>query len=119
MISIIIPTYNEADQIAETISKTHAANVEHQIEIIVADGGSTDETVTIALSANTITIVSNKKGRVAQMNKGASVAKGDVLYFLHADSIPPKNFAGSILNAVNKNFSSGCFRLSFDHPTGF
>ena len=53
------------------------------------------------------------------MNKGASVAKGDVLYFLHADSIPPKNFAGSILNAVNKNFSSGCFRLSFDHPTGF
>ncbi len=119
MISIIIPTYNEADQIAETISKTHAANVEHQIEIIVADGRSTDETVTIALSANTITIVSNKKGRAAQMNKGASVTKGDVLYFLHADSIPPKNFAGSILNAVNKNFSSGCFRLSFDHSHWF
>ena len=119
MISIIIPTYNEADQIEQTISKTHAANGEHQIEIIVADGGSTDETVTIALSSNAITIVSDKKGRAAQMNKGASVAKGDVLYFLHADSIPPKNFTGSILNAVNKNFSSGCFRLSFDHSHWF
>ncbi len=119
MISIIIPTYNEADQIEQTISKTHAANGEHKIEIIVADGGSTDETVTIALSSNAITIVSDKKGRAAQMNKGASVAKGDVLYFLHADSIPPKNFTGSILNAVNKNFSSGCFRLSFDHSHWF
>ncbi len=119
MISIIIPTYKEADQIEQTISKTHAANGEHQIEIIVADGGSTDETVPIALRSNAITIVSDKKGRAAQMNKGASVAKGDVLYFLHADSIPPKNFTGSILNAVNKNFSSGCFRLSFDHSHWF
>ncbi len=98
MISIIIPTYNEADHIAQTISKTYSANGEHQIEIIVVDGGSTDE-----------------KGRATQMNKGASVAKGDVLYFLHADSIPPKNFTDCILNAVNKNFISGCFRLSFDH----
>ncbi len=61
MISIIIPTYNEADQIAQTIIKTLAANGEHQIEIIVADGGSTDETVPVALSSNAITIVSNKK----------------------------------------------------------
>ncbi len=119
MISIIIPTYNEADQIEQTISKTHEANGGHQIEIIVADGGSTDETVPIALRSNAITIVSDKKGRAAQMNKGASGAKGDVLYFLHADSIPPKNFTGSILNAVNKNFSSGCFRLSFDHSHWF
>ena len=119
MISIIIPTYNEADQIEQTISKTHAANGEHKIEIIVADGGSTDETVTIALSSNAITIVSDKKGRAAQMNKGASVAKHNMLYFLHADSIPPNNFTGSILSAVNKNFSSGCFRLSFDHSHWF
>jgi glycosyltransferase involved in cell wall biosynthesis len=102
MISIVIPTYNEADQIAQTISKTNAAKGEHQIEIIVADGGSTDETLPIALRSNAITIVSNKKGRAAQMNKGASVAKGDVLYFLHADSIPPKNFAGSILMLLIK-----------------
>jgi len=119
MISTIIPTYNEAENIAETISKIHAANGEHIIEIIIVDGGSTDETVPIALRLNAITIVSDKKGRAAQMNKGASVAKGDVLYFLHADSIPPKNFTGSILNAVNKKFYSGCFRLSFDYSHWF
>ncbi len=119
MISIIIPTFNEADQIAETISKTLAANGDHQIEIIVADGGSTDETVSIAGNCKATIVLSNQKGRAAQMNKGASVAKADVLYFLHADSIPPKNFTGTILNAVNKNFSSGCFRLSFDHSHWF
>lgn len=53
------------------------------------------------------------------MNKGASIAKGDVLFFLHADSTPPKKFTGSILNAVNKNYNSGCFRLSFDHSHWF
>ncbi len=119
MISIIIPTYNEAEQIAATISKIHGAKGAHEIEIIIADGGSTDETVAIALRSITKTVVSNNKGRSAQMNKGAAVAKGDVLYFLHADSIPPKNFADSILNAVNKNFDSGCFRLSFDHSHWF
>ncbi len=119
MISIIIPTYNEAEQIEQTISKIHAANGDHEIEIIVADGGSTDETVSIAGNCKATIVLSDQKGRAAQMNKGASVAKGDVLYFLHADSIPPKNFAGSILNAVNKNFSSGCFRLSFDHSHWF
>lgn len=119
MISIIIPTYNEADQIQQTIIKTLASNGGHQIEIIVADGGSTDETVSIALRCNATTFVSDKKGRAAQMNRGAAIAKGEVLYFLHADSIPPKNFTSIILNAVNNNFSSGCFTSSFDHSHWF
>lgn len=119
MISIIIPTYNEAEQIEHTISKINAANGDHEIEIIVADGGSTDETVSIAGNCKATIVLSDQKGRAAQMNKGASVAKGDVLYFLHADSIPPKNFTDSILKAVNKNFSSGCFRLSFDYSHWF
>lgn len=118
MISIIIPAYNEGQQIAETINKTHAANGQFPVEIIVADGGSTDDTLEIA-SKCAITISSEIKGRAVQMNKGASIATGDILYFLHADSIPPNNFTTYIKEAVDKGFGSGCFRLSFDHSHWF
>ncbi len=119
MISIIIPTYNEADQVAQTISKTLAAKGPHETEIIVVDGGSTDETVAIAKSNGAMVVVSERKGRGAQMNKGASIATGEVLYFLHADSIPPQNFTAFITNALNKGSASGCFRLTFDYKHWF
>ncbi len=119
MISIIIPTYNEEEQIAETIGKTHTDNGQYPIEIIIVDGGSTDATVSIACNFKGITIVSEKKGRAAQMNKGASIARGDILYFLHADSIPPKKFTAYIMEAIDKGFSSGCFRLCFDYSHWF
>ncbi|MBA3647639.1 MAG: TIGR04283 family arsenosugar biosynthesis glycosyltransferase [Chitinophagales bacterium] len=119
MFSIIIPTYNEADQIAQTINKTHAAIGEHEAEIIVVDGGSSDDTVAIAQQCGATIVKSESKGRAAQMNKGASVAKHDILYFLHADSIPPPDFTNQILNAYNKGIKSGCFRLAFDNQHWF
>ncbi len=57
MLSIIIPTYNEADHIAQTISKTHDAKGRYDIEIIVVDGGSTDETMAVAKECGAITVV--------------------------------------------------------------
>lgn len=119
MFSIIIPTYNEADQIAQTIGNTHAASGKHEIEIIVVDGGSIDETMTIAKECGAITVKSDRKGRAAQLNKGASVAKGEILYFLHADSIAPKAFTSQILDAYHRGAVSGCFRLKFDHNHWF
>jgi rSAM/selenodomain-associated transferase 2 len=119
MFSIIIPTYNEADQIAQTISKTHAANGKHEAEIIVVDGGSIDDTVAIAKQCGATVVVSERKGRAAQMNKGASVAKHNMLYFLHADSIPPNDFTTQILRAYKDGAKSGCFRLSFDYDHWF
>jgi len=119
MFSIIIPTYNETDQIAETISKTHAANGKHEAEIIVVDGGSIDDTVAIAKQCGATVVVSERKGRAAQMNKGASVAKHNMLYFLHADSIPPNNFTTQILRAYKDEAKSGCFRLAFDYEHWF
>lgn len=119
MISIIIPTFNEAALIEQTITKTVLAKGAHNIEIIVSDGGSSDETVAIAKKCGAITVFSDQKGRGAQMNKGALTAKGDILYFLHADSIPPPNFTSYIINTRNKGAVSGCFRLAFDHKHWF
>lgn len=119
MISIIIPTYNEAEHIMQTICKTHSANGHHAIEIIVADGGSSDDTVAIARKCGATTIISDRKGRAVQMNKGASAASGEILYFLHADTIPPAAFTTHIIDAHGKGAIGGCFRLAFDYEHWF
>lgn len=120
MISIIIPVYNEEDYIGKTIRYLSDCNKAALInEIIVSDGGSTDETVNEAECAGARVIISPVKGRAAQMNKGVSIAKGNILYFLHADSIPPKDFTGQILDACNEGAVSGCFRLAFDYNHWF
>jgi rSAM/selenodomain-associated transferase 2 len=119
LISIIIPAYNEADQIAATIRKTQAAKGPCPVEIIVVDGGSNDGTPEIASGSGAITLRSKRKGRAAQMNAGASAAKGGILYFLHADSIPPKGFSSYILEALQGGAVSGCFRLAFDYSHWF
>jgi rSAM/selenodomain-associated transferase 2 len=120
MISIIIPTFNEAENIAETIKEIKKRDTENLIsEIIISDGKSTDKTIASASNAGATVVVSPKKGRASQMNYGASVAKEEILYFLHADSIPPKDFTNNITRAVENNFVSGCFRLAFDYDHWF
>jgi len=111
-ISVIIPTYNEASQIEKTISYLTSP---HIVEIIVADGGSTDNTTEIATNAGAKVINCSQKGRAAQMNEAATMATGPILYFLHADTIPPKSFSTDILQAVAAGYNSGCFQLKFDY----
>lgn len=119
MFSIIIPTYNEAEQIANTINKIYTANLKHEVELIVVDGGSTDETINIATACGARAIMCHRKGRGAQMNSGAAMAKYDLLYFLHADSIPPNDFTTQLNNAFNMGVGSACFRLAFDRKHWF
>jgi rSAM/selenodomain-associated transferase 2 len=120
MISIIIPTYNEEENIAETIIEIKKRDNENLIsEIIISDGQSTDATISIASNAGATIVVCERKGRAAQMNYGASTAKEEILYFLHADSIPPPGFTKNIVSAFEKNFVSGCFRLAFDYDHWF
>ena len=81
VLSIIIPTYNEAKVIQKTIAylQQHVAHKEH--EIIISDAGSTDGTVTIAQRCGAKVLHSPLKGRAGQMNYGAQDASGTAFFF--------------------------------------
>ncbi len=112
-ISVIIPTLNEAACIA-TLIKYLKCNATGYIQIIISDGGSTDNTACIASAEATEVIFSLKKGRAAQMNYGASFATEPILYFVHADCIPPKNFYRKIVSSVEDGFALGRFQTKFN-----
>ena len=113
-ISILIPVLNEERGLGAILSHIKSSITSSQVEeIICIDGGSTDKTVAVAKSYGAM-VVSSDRGRAKQMNFGAKQAKGSILYFLHADTLPPKSFDTIILNAVEQGSQSGCFRMKFD-----
>lgn len=111
-ISIIIPVLNEEEWVLQSIDHLQKNAITNP-EIIVVDGGSSDDTLN-RLKNLPVKIVNSAKGRAVQMNTGAKVASGSVLYFLHVDSLPPASFDQQILEAIKKGFVSGCFRMKFD-----
>lgn len=120
MISIIIPVYNEEGVIGSTIRYINSLpHDETDFEIIVVDGGSNDNSITEAKREGATVIKSHIKGRAAQMNEGAKLSSGSILYFLHADSIPPPSFLSDINEAVKREFNLGCYRLRFDKKHWF
>ena len=119
MISVIIPAYNEERQIGATIRYVMERGAPFVTQIIVSDGGSLDQTIAKAKLAGAEAVLSPFKGRAAQMNHGASFAKSPLLYFLHADTLPPTGFSKDIIDAIAKGFGSGCFMLQFDYPHWF
>ena len=62
-----------------------------------------------------VMLLKSNCGRAKQMNQGAKHASGDILYFLHADSFPPKNFDQLIIDEVIKGNPAGCFKMKFDN----
>ncbi len=118
-ISIIIPVLNEEKSIAPVLEfLKENSNLGNIKEILVVDGGSSDTTVSIASNLGT-RVIHAPKGRAKQMNFGAKMAQGEVLYFLHVDTLPPKDFDESILNAVHTGNEAGCFRMKFDSSSRF
>lgn len=114
-ISIVIPILNEAKTIGKLLNYIkHNSSQENIADIIVVDGGSDDGSIQIVKSEPNITLINSAKGRAKQMNKGASYANGSILYFLHADSLPPKDFDKHIIQAVENNHKAGCFRMQFE-----
>ncbi|WP_289037123.1 TIGR04283 family arsenosugar biosynthesis glycosyltransferase [Zobellia russellii] len=118
-ISIIIPVLNEANGIVQMLNHlTENSSPNNIKEILIVDGGSTDPTVTLA-ERNGARVITSAKGRAKQLNYGAKHAYGDILYFLHADTFPPKDFDVSILNAIADGYKTGCFQMKFDSDSKF
>lgn len=114
-LSIIIPVYNEAATIKNLLLHLQKSLQNPQYcEIIVVDGNSEDTSVAIAKAIKGISVITSPKGRGTQMNYGARIANAETLYFLHADSFPPKHFDRLILGKKKEGHMAGCFRMQFD-----
>ncbi|MGL5805725.1 MAG: TIGR04283 family arsenosugar biosynthesis glycosyltransferase [Xenococcaceae cyanobacterium] len=111
-ITIIIPVLNEAENIETTLSKL-TNNLD--VELIVVDGGSRDRTVEIVQNLKIKVVVSKQLGRAKQMNLGASVANGNILIFLHADTNLPINYQEIVKEILSQSkVVAGAFKLKID-----
>lgn len=116
-LSLIIPALNEAEGIAETLRALQPLR-DRGCEIIVADGGSSDNTASLAREHADRVLVTGP-GRARQMNAGAAGAHGEILCFLHADSRLPEGADGLMIEGLARSRRSwGRFDVSIDgaHP---
>ncbi len=113
LISVVIPTLNEAPHIAGRIAELREVP---NVEVIVADGGSSDGTADAAAAAGA-RLCRSAPGRARQMNLGAASAQGAILLFLHADSSLPAGFSRMVRDALaQEGVIAGAFRLQIADP---
>lgn len=108
-LSIVLPVLNEAQTITAALSRLRRP----QVEIIVVDGGSSDDTVALAQPLCDC-VIAAPRGRALQMNAGAAAAHGDLLLFLHADTRLPDNAPGTLIDAVDAGAAWGRFDVCID-----
>ncbi len=114
LISVVVPVLNEAATVGALLD--HLAGLEGRLEVILADGGSTDATVQVACEhASAPRTILSAQGRARQMNAGAAVARGDAIVFLHADTRLPAQAYHLITTAIaDPRVIGGNFSLRFD-----
>jgi rSAM/selenodomain-associated transferase 2 len=116
-LSIIIPTFNEAEDIADTLQALAQLRA-RGAEVIVVDGGSTDDTAARARPGADL-VLSAPRGRALQLNAGAARAGGTILLFLHADSVLPPQADTLIVDGLNRtrrNWGRFDVRIAGSHP---
>jgi rSAM/selenodomain-associated transferase 2 len=100
-LSIIIPALNEADHITATLDSLQPLR-QRGVEVIVVDGGSSDNTAQLA-AERADRVITSARGRALQLNAGAAAARGEILCFLHADSILPDSADGLIVGELSRS----------------
>jgi rSAM/selenodomain-associated transferase 2 len=112
--SIIMPVLNEEAVLEQQLAHLTCQCAQHDCELLIVDGGSHDSTVLVAKRYGRV--IGSSRGRATQMNAGASVASGDVLIFLHADTQLPDDAFSAIERALaSPTVVGGAFRLRFDN----
>jgi rSAM/selenodomain-associated transferase 2/rSAM/selenodomain-associated transferase 1 len=112
-LSVIIPALNEAEQLPATLERVGTGS---HLDIIVADGGSHDDTPRIAESCGT-RLVTSPTHRARQMNAAAAIARGETLLFLHADTLLPTNYCDAVFTALRRpSVVAGAFRFKIRDP---
>jgi rSAM/selenodomain-associated transferase 2 len=111
-LSIIIPVLNEAHSVGATLDAVR--EVRGRVEVIVVDGGSRDSTIEIVRRRG-VNVIKSDRGRGIQLHAGACAARGEALWFLHADTTVPPTAAERIADALKKEeVVGGNFRVRFD-----
>lgn len=115
MISIIVPIYNEEKNIRDFIYNLYCLENIKEHEVLFIDGGSSDKTKEILEELKYFGYsyyTSPKKGRANQMNYGVEISHGDILWFVHADSVLKKDVIKKVLACPTE---VGCLKIKF-HP---
>ena len=117
LISVIIPCLNEAENICACIQSAEGSYPSDQVEIIVVDGESTDET--LSLIPEHITVFQTQPNRARQMNMGAKEAKGDIFVFCHADTQLPKGWREKMIASLEDTYVvGGAFQSRLEPDVG-
>jgi glycosyltransferase involved in cell wall biosynthesis len=113
MITVIIVAYNEELRIRSIIGELQKQQFSYEYEIILADGGSTDKTISLAWQEG-INIINCRRGKSCQMNDAAKAARGDILFFVHADMKLAENTLTVIQKHIDLGYDGGGFANLFD-----
>ncbi len=114
-LSVIIPVLHESATINATVASVRRAVADCACEIIVVDGSATADTIG-AITDHDVLTVRSAQGRARQMNAGAGVAAGSILWFVHADTHLPAFAGADVLAALGDQRNvGGAFRLRFGH----